>query len=291
MSQQLKLKRGKNADVPHLAEGEPAFATDTQELYIGTSSGNIKINAVTGVKGDAETDYRTGTINLTPANIGAAASSHTHEQADINGLSDALTGKADAVHTHAQSDITGLDTALSGKANTSHTHSQSEVSGLTAALSAKANTSHTHTQAQVTGLTDALDDKADLEHKHDIADVNGLNDKLTVAVYYVNGATQDYSGNTINLSSTAFVRGATTLTADSTTVTIPRASGDTNVYDDTSFLLYQNGLLLTPTTHFSVNSAGTEVTLTYTAHSGDIFDFVMQNDLSMMIADVVESEY
>lgn len=36
------------------------------------------VDAVTGVKGNAETTYRTGNINLTAANVGAAASSHTH---------------------------------------------------------------------------------------------------------------------------------------------------------------------------------------------------------------------
>ena len=35
-------------------------------------------NSVTGVKGNAESSYRTGQVNLTPANIGAAAASHTH---------------------------------------------------------------------------------------------------------------------------------------------------------------------------------------------------------------------
>jgi len=33
---------------------------------------------ITGVKGNAETSYRTGNVNLTPANIGASASNHTH---------------------------------------------------------------------------------------------------------------------------------------------------------------------------------------------------------------------
>jgi len=33
---------------------------------------------VTGVKGNAETTYRTGQVNLTPADIGAATSGHTH---------------------------------------------------------------------------------------------------------------------------------------------------------------------------------------------------------------------
>lgn len=34
--------------------------------------------AVSGVKGNAESTYRTGNVNLTPANIGAATSDHTH---------------------------------------------------------------------------------------------------------------------------------------------------------------------------------------------------------------------
>ena len=38
------------------------------------TSGNI----VTGVKGDSENSYRTGEVNLTAANVGAAASSHKH---------------------------------------------------------------------------------------------------------------------------------------------------------------------------------------------------------------------
>lgn len=40
---------------------------------------------VTGVKGNAETDYRTGNVNLTPANIGAAALDHTHDYLPLTG--------------------------------------------------------------------------------------------------------------------------------------------------------------------------------------------------------------
>ena len=40
---------------------------------------------VTGVKGDAESTYRTGNVNLTPANIGAAAASHTHNYLPLTG--------------------------------------------------------------------------------------------------------------------------------------------------------------------------------------------------------------
>ena len=42
----------------------------------GTGNGSV-----TGVKGNAESSYRTGNVNITPANIGAATSSHTHNYA------------------------------------------------------------------------------------------------------------------------------------------------------------------------------------------------------------------
>ena len=77
----------------------------TESLSVETVSGafNIKkkdgttafsipresaVSAVTGVKGNAESTYRTGNVNLTAANIGAAASDHTH------------TNYAAATHTH-----------------------------------------------------------------------------------------------------------------------------------------------------------------------------------------------
>lgn len=42
-------------------------------------------NSITGIKGNAEGSYRTGNVNLTPANIGAAASSHTHSYLPLSG--------------------------------------------------------------------------------------------------------------------------------------------------------------------------------------------------------------
>ena len=40
----------------------------------GIESG-AQVNTVTGVKGDSESSYRTGNVNITPANIGAVATS------------------------------------------------------------------------------------------------------------------------------------------------------------------------------------------------------------------------
>lgn len=90
---------------------------------------------------------------------------------------------------------------------------------------------------------------------------------------------------------TSFVRARTVIDTNATSVTIPRNAGDSAVYDDTSFLLYYNGLLLSPNDHYTVNSAGDTIELTFEATSGDEFDFIMQRDLSIMIADLTEATY
>ena len=57
-------------------------AADKTKLN-GIAAG-AQVNSVTGVKGNAESTYRTGNVNLTPANIGAAAASHNHAASSIN---------------------------------------------------------------------------------------------------------------------------------------------------------------------------------------------------------------
>ena len=56
-------------------------AADKKKLD-GIASG-AQVNSVTGVKGNAESTYRTGQVNLTVANIGAAAASHNHAASAI----------------------------------------------------------------------------------------------------------------------------------------------------------------------------------------------------------------
>lgn len=43
MADKILLRRGNKADLPTLTGGEPGFALDTKELYIGTASGNEKL--------------------------------------------------------------------------------------------------------------------------------------------------------------------------------------------------------------------------------------------------------
>ncbi len=39
----IQLKRGNEVDLPILESGEPAFTTDTKNLYIGTGTENVQI--------------------------------------------------------------------------------------------------------------------------------------------------------------------------------------------------------------------------------------------------------
>lgn len=70
-----------------VATSLPSFpcvvATDDGAAYLGMKSNGTATltridGSVTGVKGDAESTYRTGDVNITPANIGASASDHAH---------------------------------------------------------------------------------------------------------------------------------------------------------------------------------------------------------------------
>lgn len=58
------------------------YTTAEKNKLAGIAEG-AQVNTVTGVKGNTEASYRTGNVNITPANIGAAAASHTHSADDI----------------------------------------------------------------------------------------------------------------------------------------------------------------------------------------------------------------
>ncbi|MBQ9330744.1 MAG: hypothetical protein IJ221_07190 [Oscillibacter sp.] len=76
---QLDGKAG-TAEATQSAKG--LLSADDKKKIDGIESGAQK-NTVTGVKGSAETAYRTGNVSLTAANVGAAAASHTHDPSSI----------------------------------------------------------------------------------------------------------------------------------------------------------------------------------------------------------------
>lgn len=81
------------------------YTTEEKNKLAGIAAG-AQVNTITGVKGNKESSYRTGNVNLTPANIGAAAASHTHAISDVSNLQTTLDGKAAKSHTHSASEIT-----------------------------------------------------------------------------------------------------------------------------------------------------------------------------------------
>ena len=58
MASTIKIKRGLKTNLPTLAVGELGYCTDTNEVFIGTSGGNVLINEDT----DVSTEYSKGVI-------------------------------------------------------------------------------------------------------------------------------------------------------------------------------------------------------------------------------------
>lgn len=75
------------------------FKSSVDGMLIGENT--LSTYGVTGVKGNAESSYRKGNVNITPANIGAAASSHTHSASNITAgtLGGSVVANATAVGT------------------------------------------------------------------------------------------------------------------------------------------------------------------------------------------------
>ena len=50
MANTIKIKRGLSSNISNitLAQGELAITTDTNELYVGTANGNVKLNDFKG---------------------------------------------------------------------------------------------------------------------------------------------------------------------------------------------------------------------------------------------------
>lgn len=68
MPQRIVLRKGLIADIPVLAEGEPGFATDSLELWIGTSAGNELVASF----GGSSSRYVVYNTRALPASITAA---------------------------------------------------------------------------------------------------------------------------------------------------------------------------------------------------------------------------
>lgn len=115
-----------------------ASYTTAEQTKLSNIEAGAQKNTVTGIKGNAETSYRSGNVNLTPANIGAAPSSHgTHVSFSTAAPVMDGTASAGSAPTVARSDHKHpVDTS---RAPASHTHAASQVSAGTLAGKVQAN--------------------------------------------------------------------------------------------------------------------------------------------------------
>ena len=87
----------------------------------GTRVSYLPESAVTGVKGNAESDYRTGDVNLTPANLGAAASDHTHPEY-LKKTEYVTAGKKDGTTPGQYATSEGYSTTATGQSSHAEGH-------------------------------------------------------------------------------------------------------------------------------------------------------------------------
>lgn len=126
--------------------GKSLMTADEHTKLSGIETG-AQVNTVTGVKGNAENNYRTGEISISPANIGLGNVDNTSDANKPISIATqtALAGKAAASHAHDDRYYTEIeiDNKLGEKSNTGHTHddryyTEDETDTL---LSGKANSS------------------------------------------------------------------------------------------------------------------------------------------------------
>lgn len=134
---------GKNkvALVDDLSDYVPVDTYNSEKAGFATKGELSSYATKTELSGYETTTHASATYatksELTSGLAGKAASVHTHEIANVNGLQTALDSKqaagnyAQATHSHTKSQITDF----------AHTHATSEVTGLDTALAAKADSS------------------------------------------------------------------------------------------------------------------------------------------------------
>lgn len=228
MAYQLKLRHGKKEKLPKLAESEPAFATDTKEVFIGSANGNIQIATQKDVKllegGDSVLKKE---IELVQSILKTKSlADHTHKE---------FAQKADVKHEHKEY-LTSKD--ILDKANVGDINMLTgNINDVRLNLSLKADKIHNHNEyatkdeierlkteksnikevdkrfAQIESkfidlpseqnLNDLFNDKANENHRHRIKDVVGLQDALTSGGNPFNqnlNTTDDVTFNSITLT-------------------------------------------------------------------------------------------
>lgn len=84
MYDEIKLRRGIEANLPNLAEGELGYAEDANKLFIGTSSGNILINDNIELNDYIRKDELNAILQTEMANY--SLKNHSHSLSDLSNV-------------------------------------------------------------------------------------------------------------------------------------------------------------------------------------------------------------
>lgn len=136
----MKIKRGKEAALPTLSEGELALATDTKKVYVGTSEGNIVLNEVGASLVNILDGNNTGAVRTTGAKsdytMGEYAFAEGYKTTASGGYSHAegynTTTTKSAAYSHAEGSSTsaqGYGSHAEGfktKAISNYSHAEGE---------------------------------------------------------------------------------------------------------------------------------------------------------------------
>lgn len=104
----IKIRRGTETQLPTLDVGELGFCTDTNKLYIGTSTGNQLLVAAQSVGDMLKSIYDTN-------NDGKVDAAEAADSVPWTGVTGKPSTFPPSSHTHIISNITGLQVALDGK--------------------------------------------------------------------------------------------------------------------------------------------------------------------------------
>lgn len=143
----------------------PGFMSAEDKTKLNNIEDGAQVNIVTGVKGDSESSYRTGNINITCSNIGAATSSHAHNIATTSNsgfMSASDKSKLNGIASGAQ-----VNTVTGVKGSSESTYRTGNIS-LSYANVGAAGENHVHTNA--TGLMSGFMSASDKTKLGEIVD-------------------------------------------------------------------------------------------------------------------------
>ena len=206
----------------HTSNSDIHFTADERTKLSGIQSG-AQVNTITGVKGNSETSYRTGNVNITKANIGLGNVDNT---ADANkSVKHAATADSATSATKATQDASGNVITSTYETKSAANSKLTEAKNYTDEKVANLLNNSTEAVDSIYELRDAMEDNADAiealnqiaagkanaTHAHAISDITNLQSALDGKANSSHGTHVSYSTTVPVMDGTASVGTATTV--------------------------------------------------------------------------------